>query len=92
MRVPERLLGIRDFPYVHPGVRDFKAKWGRDSRVKPARYARCHRDYWIEQNFGRDDKVDKGKRRSGFFRRLRQIRSMSIRHRHCFVFVAIETD
>ena len=46
----------------------------------------------LSKNLGRDDKVDKGKRRSGFFRRLRQIRSMSIRHRHCFVFVAIETD
>ena len=41
MRVPKRLLGIRDFPDVKPGDRDFKAKWGQDSGVKPARYAGC---------------------------------------------------
>ena len=41
MRVPKRLCGIRDFPYLKPGVRDFKAEWGRDSGLKPARYAGC---------------------------------------------------
>ena len=30
-RVPKRFLGIRDFPYLKLGIRDFKAKSGRDS-------------------------------------------------------------
>ena len=53
MRVLKRLCGIRDFLYLKPGVRDFKAEWGRDSGLKPARYSGCennHRDYWTEQN------------------------------------------
>ena len=29
-RVPKRFLGIRDFPYLKLGIRDFKAKSGRD--------------------------------------------------------------
>ena len=30
-RVPKRFLGIRDFPYLTLGIRDFKAKSSRDS-------------------------------------------------------------
>ena len=46
MRVPKRPLGIRDFPYVKPGVRDFRAKWGRDQHgIRDAGNNR--RDYWI---------------------------------------------
>ena len=31
MRVPKRFFGIRDFPCLKLGIRDFKAKSGRDS-------------------------------------------------------------
>ena len=30
-RVPKRFLGTRDYPYLKLGIRDFKAKLGRDS-------------------------------------------------------------
>jgi len=30
LRVPNRFLEISDFPCLKAGIRDFKAKWGRD--------------------------------------------------------------
>ena len=33
-RVPNRFLGIRDFPYLRLGILDYKAKSGRDSGLK----------------------------------------------------------
>ena len=33
-RVPNRFSGIRDFPSLKLGIRDFKAKSGRDSALK----------------------------------------------------------
>ena len=33
-RVPNRFSGIRDFPSLKLGIRDFKAKSGRDSGLK----------------------------------------------------------
>ena len=34
MRVTNRFFGIRDFPYLKLGIRDLKAKSGRDSGLK----------------------------------------------------------
>ena len=34
MRVTKRIFGIRDFPYLKLGIRDLKAKSGRDSGLK----------------------------------------------------------
>ena len=31
---PHRIFGTRDFPYLKPGIRDFKAKLWRDSGLK----------------------------------------------------------
>ena len=33
-RVPNRFFGIWDFPYLKLGIKDFKAKSGRDSELK----------------------------------------------------------
>ena len=33
-RVPNRFFGIREFPYLKLGIRDFKAKSRRDSGLK----------------------------------------------------------
>ena len=33
-RVTSRIFGIRDFPYLKLGIRDLKAKSGRDSGLK----------------------------------------------------------
>ena len=33
-RVPNKFSGIRDFPSLKLGIRDFKAKSGRDSGLK----------------------------------------------------------
>ena len=34
LKVPSRFFGIRDFPYLKLGIRDCKAKSGRDSGLK----------------------------------------------------------
>ena len=34
MRVTNRFFGMRDFPYLKLGIRDLKAKSGRDSGLK----------------------------------------------------------
>ena len=65
MRVTNRFFGIRDFPYLKLGIRDLKAKSGRDSGLKV--YARggmpkitlgitelheiLSRDYGIEETY-----------------------------------------
>ena len=67
------------------GIRDWNQHGIRDAKITIGITG-------LSKTLGRDDKVKKGARRSSCFRRLRQIRSMSFRHRHCFVFVAIETD
>ena len=46
---------MRDFPYLGLGIRDFKAKSGRDSGLKVSREAGCQnnpRDYGIARDFG----------------------------------------
>ena len=67
------------------GIRDWNQHGIRDAKITIGITG-------LSKTLGRDDKVEKGARRSSCFRMLRQIRSMSIRHRHCFLFVAIETD
>ena len=37
VKVPNTFFGIRDFPYLKLGTRDFKAKWGRDSGFESIR-------------------------------------------------------
>ena len=34
MRVSNKFFGMRDFPYLRLGIRDFQAKSGRDSGLK----------------------------------------------------------
>ena len=34
MRIPSRVFGIRDFPYLKLEIRDMKVKCGRDSGLK----------------------------------------------------------
>ena len=34
MRVSNKFFGMRDFPYLRLGIRDFKGKSGRDSGLK----------------------------------------------------------
>ena len=34
MRVSNKFFGMRDFPYLRLGIRDFKAISGRDSELK----------------------------------------------------------
>lgn len=57
MRVPKRLLGMLDLPYLKAGIRDFKAIWGRVSGLKVCAGCRMqdaeniHQDYAIGQKF-----------------------------------------
>ena len=65
MGVPNRLFGIRDFPYLKLGIRDFKTKSGRDSGLKVCLgggmpkitlgimglHNILGRDYWIEEPY-----------------------------------------
>ena len=45
MRIPSRVFGIRDFPYLKLGIRDLKAKSGRDSgfQILPSGLRDCTR-------------------------------------------------
>ena len=52
-RVPNRFFGIRDFPYLKAGIRDFKAKWGRDSRVES-----IHGITGLTENLGCHDGIE----------------------------------
>ena len=56
LRVPNRFSGIRDFPYLKLGIRDLKAKSGRDSALKVRAGGGIPKitlwDYRITRNFG----------------------------------------
>ena len=57
MRVPNKFFGMRDFPYLRLGIREFKAKSGWDSGLKVCAEGRVPkiknnpRDYGIARNF-----------------------------------------
>ena len=57
MRVPSEFFGMRDFPYLRRGIREFKAKSGRDSGLKVCagggvpKIKNNPRDYGIEKPY-----------------------------------------
>lgn len=77
--------GFGNFKRNGGGIQDWNQHGIRDAKITIGITG-------LSKTLGRDDKVKKGARRSSCFRRLRQIRSMTFRHRHCFLFVTIETD